>query len=65
MENSLARSLKFGRVAGSVIVFCRLGRLSEAEAKAIVVAGEARRRDVERLWDRLAALSLHPQLGQT
>jgi len=46
-------------VAGSVIVFCRLGRLSEAEAKAIVVAGEARRRDVERLWDRLATLSLH------
>ena len=60
MENSLARSLKFGRVAGSVIVFCRLGRLSEAEAKAIVVAGELRRREVERLWDRLAALSLHP-----
>jgi len=65
MENSLARSLKFGRVAGSVIVFCRLGRLTEAEAKAIVVAGESRRRDVERLWDRLAALSLHPsQAGQ-
>jgi len=60
MENSLARSLKFGRVAGSVIVFCRLGRLSEAEAKAIVAAGESRRRDVERLWDRLAAHALHP-----
>ena len=57
LENSLGRSLKFGRVAGSVIVFCRLGRLSEAEARAIVVAGESRRREVERLWDRLAALS--------
>ena len=26
MENSLGRSLKFGRVAGSLIVLCRLGR---------------------------------------
>ena len=60
LENSLGRALKFGRVAGSVIVLCRIGRLTESEAKAIVVAGEARRRDVERVWDRLAALSLHP-----
>jgi hypothetical protein len=55
--------LKFGRVAGSVIVFCRLGRLSEPEARAIVVAGESRRREVERLWDRLAALLLRPLSG--
>ncbi len=60
LENSLGRALKFGRVAGSVIVLCRIGRLTESEAKAIVVAGEARRREVERVWDRLAALSLHP-----
>jgi len=59
LENSLGRSLKFGRVAGSVIVLCRLRRLSESDAKAIIVAGESRRRDVERVWDRLAALSLH------
>jgi len=63
LENPLARSLKFGRVAGSVIVFCRLGRLSEPEARAIVVAGESRRREVERLWDRLAALLLRPLSG--
>jgi len=54
LENSLGRSLKFGRVAGSVIVLCRLGRLTEAEAKAILVAGDTRRREVERLWDRLS-----------
>jgi hypothetical protein len=48
MENSLGRSLKFGRVAGSLIVLCRLGRLTEAEARAIVLAGEGRRRDAER-----------------
>ena len=59
MENSLGRSLRFGRVAGSVIVLCRLGRLTEAEARAIVLAGEARRRDTERIWDRHMAPSLH------
>jgi HD-like signal output (HDOD) protein len=58
MENSLGRSLKFGRVTGSVIVLCRLGRLTEAEARSIVMAGEGRRRDSERLWDRLIAPSL-------
>ncbi len=60
MENSLGRSLKFGRVAGSVIVLCRVGRMTEAEARAVVVAGETRRRDVERLWDRLAVPILTP-----
>jgi len=58
MENSLGRSLKFGRVAGSVIVLCRLGRLTEAEARAIVLAGEGRRRETERVWDRYMAPSL-------
>ena len=28
MENSLGRSLNFGRVAGSLIVLCRLGRVT-------------------------------------
>jgi HD-like signal output (HDOD) protein len=54
LENSLGRSLKFGRVTGSVIVLCRLGRISEAEAKAILVAGDTRRREVERLWERFS-----------
>ena len=59
MENALGRSLKFGRVTGSVIVLCRLGRISEVEARAIVLAGDTgRRRDVERVWDRLAAASI-------
>jgi HD-like signal output (HDOD) protein len=61
MENALGRSLKFGRVAGSVVVMCRLGRLSEQEARAIMVAGEtSRRRDIEKLWDRFATASLRP-----
>jgi hypothetical protein len=59
MENSLGRSLKFGRVTGSVIVLCRLGRLSEVEGRSIVLAGEPRRIQAERLWDRLAGAVLH------
>jgi HD-like signal output (HDOD) protein len=55
MENSLGRSLKFGRVAGSLIVLCRLGRVSEAEARAIIVASEGRRSQIERIWDRFAS----------
>jgi hypothetical protein len=58
MENSLGRSLKFGRVTGSVIVLCRLGRISEVEARAIVLAGESRRLQAEKLWDRFVAMSL-------
>lgn len=60
MENALGRSLKFGRVTGSVIVLCRLGRMTEAEARAIVLSGESRRRDVERMWERLGGASLRP-----
>ena len=60
MENALGRSLKFGRVAGAVVVLCRLGRITEQESRAIIVAGESRRREVERLWDRFAATSLRP-----
>lgn len=60
MENSLGRSLKFGRVAGSVIVLCRVGRLSEAEAKAILVSGADRRSRIEKLWERFSATYLRP-----
>ncbi len=55
MENSLGRSLRFGRVAASLIVLCRLGRLTETQAKVIIASGEDNRSQVERLWDRLAA----------
>ena len=54
MENSLGRSLNFGRVAGSLIVLCRVGRVSESEARAVLIAGEGRRSQVERVWDRMA-----------
>jgi HD-like signal output (HDOD) protein len=61
MENSLGRSLKFGRVAGAVIVLCRVGRLSDAEARAILVSGaDDRRSKIERLWERFSATCLNP-----
>lgn len=61
MENSLGRSLKFGRVAGAVIVLCRVGRLTDAEARAILVSGSDNRRSkIERLWDRFSATCLSP-----
>ncbi len=62
MENSLGRSLKFGRVAGALIVMCRLGRITEPEARAIMVGSEGRRSQIERVWDRLAAAYLKPQI---
>jgi HD-like signal output (HDOD) protein len=54
METSLGRSLRFGRVAGSVIVLCRLGKISADEARAILVAGDDRRANIGRLWDRFS-----------
>jgi len=61
MENSLGRSLNFGRVAGSLIVLCRVGRVSEPAARAVLIAGEGRRTQVERVWDRMATGYLKPK----
>ena len=61
MENSLGRSLKFGRVAASLIVLCRLGRITEPEARAVIAAGEGRRATIERIWDRFANSYLKPE----
>jgi len=50
MENSLGRSLKFGRVTGALLMLCRLGRITESEAKAILVAGAGQGAHIDRLW---------------
>jgi hypothetical protein len=55
MENSLGRSLHFGRVAGSLIVLCRVGRITNPRPAPCSLAGESRRSQIERLWDRMAA----------
>jgi HD-like signal output (HDOD) protein len=54
METSLGRSLRFGRVAGSVIVLARLGKITADEARAILIAGDDRRSNIGRLWDRFS-----------
>ena len=58
MENSLGRSLQFGRVAASLIVLARIGRIPEPEARAVIVSGTDRRSQIERIWDRWAATYL-------
>jgi HD-like signal output (HDOD) protein len=62
MENSLGRSIKFGRVAGALIVLCRIGRMTEAEARAILVSGEGgNRAQVDRIWERFVTSYLKTQ----
>jgi HD-like signal output (HDOD) protein len=53
-QTPLGRSMFFGRLAGSQIVMVRRGRLKEASARAILLASDARRTQVDRLWSRLA-----------
>lgn len=60
MENALGRSLQFGRVAGSLIVLCRLGRITEPEARAVMLNSTERRSQVEKLWARFASTYLKP-----
>ncbi len=60
IENALGRSLRFGRVAASLIVLCRVNRMTEAEARAVIVAGDDRQSRIERLWERFSAAHLKP-----
>jgi HD-like signal output (HDOD) protein len=53
-DNALARSLFFGRLAGSQLLMIRRGRIKEFSARAFVLASDSRRKQVDRLWSRLA-----------
>jgi HD-like signal output (HDOD) protein len=57
-EPGLARSLRFGRLAGALIVLVNRGHLRELSARAIVLADDHRRVQVDRLWSRLAIMHL-------
>jgi hypothetical protein len=48
-------------VAAALIVLCRLGRMPESEARATIVAGEGRRSQIEKLWDRFASSYLRSE----
>lgn len=59
-EPGLARSLRFGRLAGALLMLVNQGRMRELSARAIVIADDERRAEVDRLWSRLAILHLTP-----
>lgn len=54
----LARSLRFGRLAGALLVLVNRGHMRELSARAIVLADDHRRVEVDRLWSRLAIMHL-------
>jgi hypothetical protein len=54
----LGRSLRFGRLAGALLVLANRGHIRELSARAIVLADDHRRVQVDRLWSRLAIMHL-------
>ncbi len=53
-EPGLARSLRFGRLAGALLILVNRGHMRELSARANVLADDDRRAQVDRLWSRLA-----------
>jgi hypothetical protein len=56
--NGLARSLRFGRLAAALLLLVNRGHMRELSARAIVLADDERRPQVDRLWSRLALTHL-------
>jgi HD-like signal output (HDOD) protein len=54
----LARSVRFGRLAGALLILVNRGHMRELSARAIVLADDHRRADTDRLWSRLAITHL-------
>jgi HD-like signal output (HDOD) protein len=57
-EPGLARSLRFGRLAGALLVLVNRGRIRELSARAILLADDHRRAEVDRLWSHIASMHL-------
>ena len=57
----LARSVRFGRLASALLILVNGGLMRELSARAIVLADDDRRAEVERLWTRLAIAHLAPE----
>jgi HD-like signal output (HDOD) protein len=57
-QGALHRSMSFGRLAGAQILMVKRGRVKESSARAILLAGDDRRRQIDRVWNRLAAAHL-------
>ncbi|MBC8024725.1 MAG: HDOD domain-containing protein [Steroidobacteraceae bacterium] len=56
-ETGLARSLRFGRMAGALLLLVNHGHMRELSARAIILADD-RRAEVDKLWSRLVILHL-------
>jgi HD-like signal output (HDOD) protein len=56
----LARSVHFGRLAGALLILVNRGHMRELSARAIVLADDYRRAEVDQLWSRLAITHLTP-----
>jgi HD-like signal output (HDOD) protein len=54
----LRRSAYFGRLAGAQLLLVKRGVLKESSARATVLAGDDRRMQVDRVWQRLTAAHL-------
>jgi hypothetical protein len=54
----LARSLRFGRLSGALLVLVNRGCMRELSARAILLAGSHHPAPVDRLWSRLAIMHL-------
>jgi HD-like signal output (HDOD) protein len=54
----LARSLRFGRLAGALLLLVNRGCMRELSARAIVLADDHRRAQVDPVWSRLAITHL-------
>jgi hypothetical protein len=54
----LARSLRFGRLAGALLVLVNRGHMREFSARAVVLADDHRQAEVDRLWSHLAIMHL-------
>ena len=54
----LARSVRFGRLAGALLVLVKGGHMRELSARALVLADDHRHAPVGRLWSRLAIMHL-------
>jgi HD-like signal output (HDOD) protein len=56
----LARALRFGRLAGAIILLCRHQRLSEAEGSQELASAGFGGPQTERIWDRLVRAYVRP-----
>jgi len=46
--------VRFGRLAGALLILVNRGHMRELSARAIILADAQRRAAVDRLWSRLA-----------